>query len=107
MGPELTQALDLGMTPIVSYWSAPDMQWMDGLGSSYQGPCATDNPGTCDESVRFNNFSVEDGAKRLPSPPLTPLSSVCSAAADNCIGSKCCSDPGFQCYQKNSFWAQC
>eukprot|EP00975_Prorocentrum_lima_P009562 2036115-Prorocentrum_lima.AAC.1 len=35
---ELTEALKLGMTPIMSYWSSNDMLWLDGPGGDGQGP---------------------------------------------------------------------
>mmetsp|Transcript_13745 Transcript_13745/g.23596 ORF Transcript_13745/g.23596 Transcript_13745/m.23596 type:complete len:328 (-) Transcript_13745:386-1369(-) len=56
---ELTEALEKGMTPIVSYWSAPDMLWMDGQGADHLGPCQQDNPDLCGESVQFYDFAVE------------------------------------------------
>eukprot|EP00438_Fugacium_kawagutii_P022642 Skav224866 [mRNA] locus=scaffold1112:27149:42275:+ [translate_table: standard] len=56
---ELTQAFENGMTPIVSYWSAPDMLWMDGQGADQLGPCEQDQPDLCGEAVKFYDFSVE------------------------------------------------
>jgi len=57
---ELSQALQNGMTPIISYWSSDKMLWMDGKGTDQQGPCATDNAKVCGNSVKFYNFSVAD-----------------------------------------------
>jgi hypothetical protein len=57
---ELTEALKAGMTPIVSYWSSPDMLWLDGDGDDGRGPCALDHVTNCGESVSFYNFAVED-----------------------------------------------
>jgi len=57
--PELSAALEAGMTPIVSYWSSDDMLWMDGKGSDNQGPCAVDQPQACGDEARFWNFSIE------------------------------------------------
>ncbi|CAK0879567.1 unnamed protein product [Prorocentrum cordatum] len=55
---ELSRALEAGMTPIVSYWSANDMLWMDGKGADGKGPCAVDDVKACSETVTFHNFSV-------------------------------------------------
>jgi len=56
---ELSAALRAGMTPIVSYWSSPDMLWMDGQGQDFQGPCAADEPEKCGAAAKFYGFSVE------------------------------------------------
>merc|ERR1740138_807220 len=48
------------MTPVVSYWSSSDMFWLDGEGKDSEGPCRTDEPKKCGESVRFSDFSVAD-----------------------------------------------
>jgi len=55
---ELSQALHAGMTPIISYWSSSNMLWMDGRGSDGRGPCDSDDPEACAESVRFYDFSL-------------------------------------------------
>lgn len=55
---ELTAALEMGMTPIVSYWSAKDLLWMDGKGQDGRGPCDHDAPEACGSSVKFYDFSV-------------------------------------------------
>jgi len=31
----------------------------------------------------------------------------CGWQNEGCVDSKCCKDPGYQCYTKNDFWAQC
>mmetsp|Transcript_32435 Transcript_32435/g.75746 ORF Transcript_32435/g.75746 Transcript_32435/m.75746 type:complete len:317 (+) Transcript_32435:49-999(+) len=62
---ELTQALHEGMTPIVSYWSAENMQWMDGKGADGLGPCPKDVPDQCGASVQFYGFALESLEERL------------------------------------------
>eukprot|EP00419_Tripos_fusus_P009065 CAMPEP_0172666736 /NCGR_PEP_ID=MMETSP1074-20121228/7992_1 /TAXON_ID=2916 /ORGANISM="Ceratium fusus, Strain PA161109" /LENGTH=505 /DNA_ID=CAMNT_0013483157 /DNA_START=57 /DNA_END=1571 /DNA_ORIENTATION=- len=64
---ELTKALQMGMTPVMSYWSSPTMLWMDGLGEDGRGPCVKDNPSQCPEYVRWYNFSLEDYRARTTS----------------------------------------
>jgi len=55
---EIHAALLKGMTPVMSYWKAHDMLWMDGKGADGQGPCSRDAD-RCGEAVRFYNFSIE------------------------------------------------
>lgn len=57
---ELSRTLAAGMTPIVSYWSAKNMLWMDGRGADRLGPCEEDLPDLCSAKVDFYDFSVED-----------------------------------------------
>jgi len=33
--------------------------------------------------------------------------SYCPMSGDNCTALRCCAEPGFQCYKKNSEWASC
>lgn len=54
---EISSALAAGMTPVVSYWSANNMLWLDGKGDS-NGACESDNKRLCSESVKFYGFSV-------------------------------------------------
>mmetsp|Transcript_136842 Transcript_136842/g.266170 ORF Transcript_136842/g.266170 Transcript_136842/m.266170 type:complete len:772 (+) Transcript_136842:48-2363(+) len=69
---ELSQALQKGMTPIISYWSSDKMLWMDGKGTDQQGPCAADKASACGHSVKFYNFSVADIGAPLPPIDLPP-----------------------------------
>jgi hypothetical protein len=71
---EFTKALQMGMTPVMSYWRSPQMLWMDGLGEDGRGPCVRDNPSQCPDHVRFYNFSLEEYRVPLKSTP--PVSVV-------------------------------
>lgn len=56
---ELGEALEGGMTPVISYWGVgEDLSWMDGRGPDGKGPCAAESPAACAESVSFSSFSV-------------------------------------------------
>jgi len=57
---EVSEALQAGMTPIVSYWKAKDMMWLDGEGVDHQGPCHKDRPNQCVDQLQFSNFVVEE-----------------------------------------------
>ena len=78
----LSSAALAGMTPVVSYWSASDMRWLDSAyyPDPYDGgstdPCpwdaagvsgypSSDNQDTCGESISFSNFAITDG-RALP-----------------------------------------
>jgi len=70
---ELHGALEAGMTPVVSYWSAPDMLWMDGEGDDHQGPCKTDDVKACPDHVMFYDFVLEDmDPFQVPPPAVEP-----------------------------------
>jgi len=56
----LSQALRAGMTPVVSYWKATDMLWLDGPGLG-GGPCKEDTA-QCGTAPQFYGFSIEDAA---------------------------------------------
>ncbi|CAK0897420.1 unnamed protein product [Prorocentrum cordatum] len=117
---ELSRALEAGMTPIVSYWSATDMLWMDGKGADGKGPCAVDDIKACGATVAFHNFSVAPIgavpaaiAGAVPTPAGTGGGSVddrseCAETyEENCAGKQCCKSAGMQCYVKNEWWAAC
>jgi len=59
-----------GMTPVISYWYAPDgMLWMDGPGKDNRGGCQEEQPKMCADSVLFSNFAVGDLGPGYESPP--------------------------------------
>merc|ERR1719464_1601225 len=78
------------MTPIVSYWSAADMLWMDGRGQDGQGACWSDAPDACGSSARFYDFSVQDIpasshcglmlTRQRPAPPRPPRTTAAPPA---------------------------
>lgn len=63
---ELAAALKEGMTPIISYWGADDMLWMDGIGGDGRGACVEDHHQNCTASVRFYNFAIESLTAEAP-----------------------------------------
>lgn len=61
-GPEmddLTKTLEAGVTPIFSFWSAKNMDWMDGPGDDGLGPCKEETMGCNDMNVEFGNIMIE------------------------------------------------
>jgi hypothetical protein len=74
---KLSSMLDYGLTPVISYWSSPHMEWLDGLGKDGQGPCVQDVPQRCAESMRFDHMSVHWYQSK---PVHTPLLDVALAA---------------------------
>jgi hypothetical protein len=112
---ELTEALTAGMTPILSYWSANDMLWMDGAGTDGQGPCQVDDVDACGESVHFYDFSINEiaAAPHAKSKAVDVVNdgidrSNCGEAfTTNCASVQCCQSPGMQCYVKDEWWATC
>jgi hypothetical protein len=77
--PEITKALSDGMTPVVSFWGADDMTWLDGKGAQ-GGACDQDIADQCPDSVRVYGISFEKGANGYTS--VTPAS---APAANNII----------------------
>jgi len=65
---ELGKMLEEGATPVISYWSSPHMQWLDGLGKDGVGPCVEDNPLSCPRTVRFYDFAMRWHATQRPHP---------------------------------------
>eukprot|EP00445_Apocalathium_hangoei_P009375 CAMPEP_0203868820 /NCGR_PEP_ID=MMETSP0359-20131031/17342_1 /ASSEMBLY_ACC=CAM_ASM_000338 /TAXON_ID=268821 /ORGANISM="Scrippsiella Hangoei, Strain SHTV-5" /LENGTH=1214 /DNA_ID=CAMNT_0050787323 /DNA_START=57 /DNA_END=3701 /DNA_ORIENTATION=- len=114
---ELSRALAAGMTPVMSYWSANDMLWMDGAGADGQGPCVVDDASACGESVRMYDFAVVDIVPEavpveLPEMPAETAAGVakswnCAAANQDCRSMPCCDTPRMMCHQVNEWWSMC
>jgi hypothetical protein len=65
---EISSALSNGMTPVVSFWSADDMTWLDGKGPK-GGACTKDAAyNQCPDSVRIYGFSLEHGVTNAAAP---------------------------------------
>jgi len=77
---ELTQALQAGMTPIVSYWGiSAHTEWLDGRGPKGQGPCNSEESNQCGDTVSFSAFVVEPlepGVPKLEPSAAGPLGPV-------------------------------
>lgn len=63
----LSGSLEVGMTPVVSYWKAENMLWLDGPGNSVRGPCKADDNqcGADGTGPKFYDFVVEDLSVRF------------------------------------------
>jgi hypothetical protein len=76
---EISKALADGMTPVVSYWSADDMGWLDGKGPQ-GGACEADHSDQCPDAVKVYGISYETGADgsapsaSMPAMPAQPAS---------------------------------
>lgn len=57
---ELSRALADGMTPAISYWSADDLLWMDGIGAENRDGCSKFARKACSNMVKFDSFAIED-----------------------------------------------
>lgn len=63
--PEIVTALYEGkMSLILSYWSAPDMGWLDGPGKHWVTPCKVDKC-KCGGHVTFSDFRIDGSSSRL------------------------------------------
>ena len=131
----LSSAVVAGMTPVLSYWSASDMRWLDSAyyPDPYDGsgadPCpwdaagrkgypADDNQDVCGAAVSFSDFQIADGpAPPAPGPspsppaPAPPSPSKCAAAYAQCGGTNwhgptCCVG-GFSCDRSQPSYQQC
>merc|ERR1719235_2637372 len=63
---KVSEAFQAGVTPVISYWSAKDMMWLDGPGLDGKGPCIKDVPEACVDSVKFMDFSITDISESRP-----------------------------------------
>jgi len=43
----------------------------------------------------------------MPDPAPMPVPSQCSATGNDCRNTKCCSQAGYYCYEKDQYWASC
>merc|ERR1712217_507258 len=57
---ELTETLEMDVTPFVSYFASSHLAGIDGVGTDGMGPCVRDTPEACPDTVRFYGFSIED-----------------------------------------------
>jgi hypothetical protein len=55
---DLSEVLAAGVAPVVSYWSDENLLWLDGQGPDSKGPCASDSPSRCANSIRFSGFAM-------------------------------------------------
>jgi len=101
---------------VMSYWSANDMLWMDGVGSDGAGPCPKDNAAACAELVRFSNFSISsivggDGSVAATGPGEKASegaqSSACAGKYEDCRSMPCCSTPAMKCHRDGQWWSSC
>jgi len=67
---ELSEAMEDGVTPVVSYWRDDTLQWLDGLGKDGNGPCVVDAPAACPMSMMLSNFAIAD--HEMPMAALKP-----------------------------------
>jgi len=101
---------------VMSYWSANDMLWMDGVGSDGAGPCPKDDAAACAESVHFSNFSIssifdEDGSVATTEPGEKASegaqSLACAGENEDCRSMPCCSTPAMKCHRDGQWWSSC
>ena len=62
----LTGELEQGLTPVFSYWSSADLQWLDSR------VCRNDEQAGCGEEVIFSDITLTDGRVGPPMPPTPP-----------------------------------
>jgi hypothetical protein len=88
--PEISKALADGMTPVVSFWAADSMGWLDGKGPK-GGACDVDHADQCPDSVKVYGFAFEKGADgSAPSAPavnsgITSTAQVAMAPAPSTV----------------------
>jgi len=101
---------------VMSYWSANDMLWMDGVGSDGAGPCPKDDAAACAELVHFSNFSIssivgDDRTVATAGPSERASEGVhsqaCADKYEDCRSMACCSTPAMKCHQDSQWWSSC
>merc|ERR1740123_912542 len=112
---QLTQALEAGMTPVVSLWKGAKMGWLD------NGPCdGKPEASQCFNTAEFYDLSVSDiegggGAASVEAETAMEAASAeallarrrCNGPKEDCRCVRCCERPGTQCYEKDRFWSEC
>jgi len=82
--------------------------------SAWAGCRAGCTPGPSLEDPNDDPWTCEELGPRTPGEPTKPSGVVskwvlksCSGPNEDCRGTRCCRDPGVQCFAKNSHWAAC
>jgi len=123
MGPDselnvMKSVMDKGMVFVTGYWTASDMNWMDGDSCGSEPENCNGNP------AYISNFRITTIGGPTPPPPPTsaptlgsssptaaPTVSNCAGAHDQCGGNNwngatCCVD-GWTCAEQNEWYSQC
>jgi len=58
---ELSEVLEAGVTPIISYWASDDLKWLDSAGK-----CDPKAKSHCSSTIGFRGFSVEEIHRKPP-----------------------------------------
>merc|ERR1712228_1132435 len=120
MGPDtelnvMKKVMDKGMVFVTGYWTATDMNWMDG------DSCGS-GPETCSGTPAYiSNFRITTIGHPTPAPSTPPTESsddrsstddgVCSGEHEQCGGESwdgptCCVG-GWTCKEQNQWYSQC
>jgi len=70
---ELSEAMEAGVTPVVTYWNDDSLLWMDGLGIDGSGPCVVDAPAACPRSMMLSNFAIAKSETAVLQPDMIDI----------------------------------